>query len=718
MKLRQSNHLLICTIATGMCLCMASCGESEIPPPSRNELYNREFVKSFGVPAKGQSWSEARTATITVTADRTVPVTVMAEIDGERYLFASLGSVCGKQVIPVNIPRGVEQLIVSTGEREFTAEIGSTVNLTSPIPASRAAEGEELVWNMTYDGSEDARREIVFTGSMIRRSVLENYQIFDEPWRFDVNRCYYSMAFNTSGGTFFNIYPFFWRENKYGETDYLIGVYRKKTVKGNSGTAVITTSEIVQHFDLEEIPAKGNVKFKKAGTDEWVESVGSQAFPFTSDLSQMDSIKLSGIRVNLEDYKYGSANCFGFYIKSGLKDTYTEGFGRDCEHISYTELRYNAPYWGDNVWDLPLSRIRFSYAGARNYSYNMYAYSNNMPKRVKNSDGTLYRGDLVGFETMPDGVVRPVPEFADCMVLFEAKGGGAGKTPQNKGEAVKCFPWYLAAEDLGGSYDWDFNDLVVAVFDITTDITTKYSQKNGDYPVPKRMVRRIIVEPMAAGGTMPIYLMYEGRVAKGISPDTYFSELPSMFDEGTYILGTELHRWLRADTHGKPLNVGGQITHSGRRISFSVPLDIEEINPDRLPADPGKSNSTMHGFWVMVDSKDANRYYESLAFNPLAEGEAEELESAFTPFAGHLGESTYRIDAPTADKGAVAPQMLLCFRGWKWPREEVDVSLAYPWFKDWVTGSRPHWHPGSNTTDNPPIQATLVCENTPPAHQE
>lgn len=74
-------------------LAFSGCTD-EVPPISPEEQYTRDFVKEFGV-FKAESWSEARSGAVTVKTDRPTAVNVFAEINGRRFIFASLGSVNG-----------------------------------------------------------------------------------------------------------------------------------------------------------------------------------------------------------------------------------------------------------------------------------------------------------------------------------------------------------------------------------------------------------------------------------------------------------------------------------------------------------------------------------------------------------------------------------------------------------------------------------------------
>ena len=134
--------------------------------------------------------------------------------------------------------------------------------------------------------------------------------------------------------------------------------------------------------------------------------------------------------------------------------------------------------------------------------------------------------------SQPDGAASNAnPDFCDVVLGLSINAGATlGSIGQNlTGETFGTYPWTLAAEDLGSTDDWDFNDLVVNIYDLTTDLTRPYTNKRGYFPSPNLLGRRITVLPQAAGGTYPIYLMYEGDVSEDVTDDSMVSAFTAIF---------------------------------------------------------------------------------------------------------------------------------------------------------------------------------------------
>ena len=675
-------HIRYATLPVILSYLLAFFGcTDEVPPISPEEQYTRDFVKEFGV-FKAESWSEARSGAVTVKTDRPTAVNVFAEIGGQRFIFASLGSVNGTQPIVINVPKSVREVIVQAGNSEYKTALGSVLDLTR---GGRAIADIDYSPITSLDGfqvtHEPTKGQAVWQeGRFVYRDYL-NGKLSEGGFRIN-NKSNFALnegliynssffCFNSlTSNPWMRIYPLYWKENKYGESDYLLGVY---FYNENDPTHI-------EMHDLEGFDIRNGVVVA-SDFDSWTVSTGSEAYDYKSlENKGIPVVRMKGTRISFnknpdrEKYPY----CIGFYLKSGLKEGYTENKGRNFTHISFQNIAHNADFWRGNFWDVALKNCGFAYTGAALNSGSvsvspMYKDGTQTPS----GDSSLY---ALGFGSQPDGVDSDLSDCSDAIFLISmTQGATAVKPISHKGETFGLYPWYLAAEDLGATDDWDFNDLVVNVYDITTDLTRTYTSVNARYPTPDIIGRRIIVEPRAAGGTMPIYLMYEGEVSRIPTDDEPISVLNTNFTKGTYVIGTELHSWLGEPDWSKMLNTGQDDGHRGRAVSFCIPVAKEgtpAFDPLTPPQDLGDNNQTMRGFWVLVDKED-KLYHEllNLEFDPTPlEDEyvgnslhrrVAETQHAFKPFSGSLGDGVYRVDAPINDNKSIAPQMLMCHYSWR-----------------------------------------------------
>lgn len=735
----QIRKLAIRSLAFFALVLSASCSERDITiDPS--EQYTRDFVKEFGA-FKAESWTEAVSGAITVVADRPTPVDVFAEIDGRRFIFASLGSVKGTQPIIVNVPRTVKEVIVVADGTEYRAKLGTVVDLSTKGRFISELDYSPITTLGGFAGhhATDVLREIELKGNDLFFNFLDNrgrdngFHIGDSKRTFrydDPNSIYCSSRFKLDSDVYpwMTIYPLYWRENKYGESDYLLGFYIWHW--NDPGH--------IEMHDLEDFDIKGGIKISTDGENWTVSGEGKEAYDYTA-LNNKQTVRFKGAHLRFENIDKKINHCIGFYLKSGLKEGYTENRGRNYTHISFQNLAHNSEPWGENYWDVPLKGCQYAYSGAVGTMTNLT--SNCRPTHVDGTTGNSVEGQVndiymypLAFTSAPAGIDGDLPDFSDVVFAVSFKGNYGRYIPMG-GEVFGQYPWYLAAEDLGSTDDWDFNDLVVNVYDLTTDFTRPYTSANKQYPVPDVMGRRITVLPRAAGGTMPIYLMYEGEVSSAPTDDTPLSAINSGFVDGTYVVGTEMHSWLGSYDHTLMLNTGDDCSAAGRAVSFCVPIakkGTDDFNPMKPPQNVGVSNQTMRGFWVLVDKNDEMRsqlYNAELDPTPLEDvlvsnkiRNRSETVNALKPFAGRLGEGAYRVDAPINGGGSVAPQMLMCFHQWKWPRERVKISDAYSQFSDWVAGKRQQWHDdtatGSTGEGTNGYFADKVCDVKAPTWSE
>ncbi|MBR3455960.1 MAG: hypothetical protein IKH26_11620 [Bacteroidaceae bacterium] len=221
------------------------------------------------------------------------------------------------------------------------------------------------------------------------------------------------------------------------------------------------------------------------------------------------------------------------------------------------------------------------------------------------------------------------------------------KAPSNYVE--RYMSWVVACEDLGGSYDYDFNDIVfdfgmVDIIPTGDDPSTAPEEKSELY-----------LSPLAAGGTRPAYIYYD-KDDDGISNED---------------LVGEIHDLLRGAPTNVPVNVGG-----------SWDVDPTMITRIKL-ADVDLSQSGTSGTTTAYIDREIEKIRIFVDNDP--------------------GKGADVVWAPKKD-GSNIPQMLLLPRGWDWPMEMVPIFVVYPLFKDWTTDKTKNgWitTPQSNYYQNP-----------------
>ncbi len=292
---------------------------------------------------------------------------------------------------------------------------------------------------------------------------------------------------------------------------------------------------------------------------------------------------------------------------------------------------------------------------------------------------TFYVGEqmFLGFEdwtNAPDngtaGDGNPGSDFDlnDLVLAF------SGSTPTIINEDPKAATWILACEDLGGSFDTDYNDVVLKVEHVSGQTTAK-------------------VTPLAAGGTLASYIFYNDPLANSYS-EQCVGEIHQLFGREPITSGSY-----------SPINVGSSRGTAGTPRTIEVDANWSMAYYSAADWNTAQQYSTynMGGFEIRV----------------LPEG-TEPLTGTFDSSHEAFGAGS-RIAAP--DKGE-AP-MMLCLPYtykktgtdgkvreyvWAWSRELCSLSSgqgygdgSYPqfaaWVKDRTVNADWYMYPAGNTVD-------------------
>ncbi len=293
--------------------------------------------------------------------------------------------------------------------------------------------------------------------------------------------------------------------------------------------------------------------------------------------------------------------------------------------------------------------------------------------------GDKYGWTMLGFEDWPslksDGAIDTGADFDLNDFVFMLAGANPDVIPEGNVEKPEPekYNYIIAAEDLGGTCDWDFNDLVIGVNVVSKNYVEAEDGVEGS--TPSLPYKEVTVTPLASGGTLPIYLMYTGKVST--SQSDYNASVQN------YLIGREFHAWLSnaQDAPLTPINVGANASTTGEPITFHIPDENYTLAMhDKYSASDDGTNN-MGGFWVLVINQNDTPYTPAIT-----DGKG---LTQITDIPE--GKGITRIEAPKPDLniGSIAPQMLCIDHEWFWPREGKKIHLAYPassgpGFEGWV----------------------------------
>lgn len=239
---------------------------------------------------------------------------------------------------------------------------------------------------------------------------------------------------------------------------------------------------------------------------------------------------------------------------------------------------------------------------------------------------------ILGFEDRD-----PDQDMNDILLFVKGK---FKKTQTEMKVESDVYEWMVACEDLGGTFDYDFNDVVFGVKHYTSK-KTLFSEYylNGvlQTETPKIIDQEnyIIMTPYAAGGTLKTNVYYNN----------------GLLGEIHALLRTNMASEYEAKESGSmPVLNADAHTYKGTPVVYVLGNE-EEFTMDNT-----------------LGSTSTGKF--SLKTIPAGSTSATEVGSI--------------IHAP---KSGEAPQMLVLPQGWDWPTELTHITSVYPDFKNWTESS-------------------------------
>lgn len=288
---------------------------------------------------------------------------------------------------------------------------------------------------------------------------------------------------------------------------------------------------------------------------------------------------------------------------------------------------------------------------------------------------------FLGFEDWPNTANASDFDLNDVVFAFS----GATPTIINE-DTTPAGTWMLACEDLGGSFDLDYNDVVLKINHISGQ----------NYAT---------VTPLAAGGTLASYIFFIDPTSTNGQLDQCFGEIHQLFGAGAISSGEY-----------EPINVkGGSRGAQGREVRFNV---SEDWTMAYYSSDTWNQSSqyapNMGGFEIRtlpagtepIDNADLdiNRV------TSLSQGASRipAPDKGKAPFIICLPYSYFTLNQPSVGKKTEYV--------WAWPQEYVGITTCYPDFAAWVgnMSENGEWYknrtPNSLTVDPLEIVTDMTAE--------
>ncbi len=391
-----------------------------------------------------------------------------------------------------------------------------------------------------------------------------------------------------------------------------VGSDGKLTVKFN-----LTTASVGNWFAFNGLTVKKVIR-----ENRYTSTDGAHSFSTAS-------VRGQGIFVNVP-----TGRKFGMY----LKKTDTSDTGVQHPYKYYSESALNDPYNGPAGFEACGSGVTDDGLNNSNSVQQMEGLHPCYASTFYTSNGQMF----LGFEDWPNIYNNSDFDLNDVVFAF------AGHKPIIINEDPEpAGSWMLACEDLGGSFDTDYNDVVFKVTHISGQ--TKAS-----------------ITPLAAGGTLTSYIFFIDPSGSGAN-DKCFGEIHQLFGEDAAASGEY-----------SPINVGYSRGSVGKVVDFVV---SEDWTMAAYSSDTWNSESdyNMGGFEI-----------RTLPFGNEAPSTVPNVGSSIWSGASRipapdLGEAPYIICLPYSyveenkpDPGYKTETV------WAWPQELVNITNCYTDFNKWV----------------------------------
>ena len=499
---------------------LAACGVDEVPVPISQE-YERDFIKTFGLIGKDQTWRMVEQATVTVEAEEPSNVKAYVIVNGTYHIVADYKDVQGTQTLTFDVPANVQDIKVYVNGIPYGAETRAYIGDKDADNKGIITRADEYVYYTLDDIRNNTSDQAVIPEKTDNRDKLK----MDYTAVVDVAADRADGA--EDGYATFSIYPIFWNASY----DHKFGLYYFDAVQNKKVEIDFYENK---SGDCLQYYGRGGLfdtkhKWRNITTDncyEWI----------TGENTRYDEESDYVLRGRRFDFTLPVGTTFGFYVN-------VTGGGTTRKYYSNPTLNAN-------------KRQAFSYYETKTTN-TLNEKGDTLTEKntyICVEDIPVPAGEVVGDEQSGDMDYNDFIFLLRGTQLHVAESGEETSTPVE---------YIYAVEDLGGSYDYDFNDVVFSV-----------SHVSG--------MDHLHVVPLAAGGVLESYICYHG--------------------DGKEYSSNEVHSYFGLNGTGYVNTKDGFTMQPLKGIAFSVPTNWSHTGLDG--SDEGAAGSTAdNGIQVKVMQK-------------------------------------------------------------------------------------------------------------------
>ena len=583
MKIRNLFSMMMVLMVS--VLVLTACSDYDNGYDETSLKYYKDFEKTFGKIDAEQDWNLAERAYVTVTTSKPSRIKIYAYAGGIYNLVADYADVNSTQDLYFDVVEGTEYLMVSDGTNAYTTKIGRGVSFTGNAAApTRAANYGTDLSDRNGNGTDI---DVYNSGNTIdfTKAQAEAYAaVLPE---IDDNTVSYDKT-NLSKVT----------KNFYYVSNGSFSIYPVywQTSAADEVGIYYTDANGVYH----EVPVY-NIKSGEELMDVWEEN-GQERLTEVTTLKSTENYNYGVVRQRSKEIiiDIPEGTVFGFYLVN-----------HGSNHTFYSQAEKN-PTYGERFGST-LSNQQSCYAAS-----------------IVISDE-----DYLCFEDWFEGDF----DLNDLVFKFD------GDVPTIINEDPTSATWLLACEDLGGTFDYDFNDLVLKVEHISGQPTAT-------------------ITPLAAGGTLGSYIFFKDPTTN--NDEICLGEIHQLFGQPEAKSGDYL-----------PLNVGAlRDEYVGTPCTVPVGEDwtMAYYSSEDFNLNKQYGNFNMGGISVRSLPKGTAPLHGTIYSFNSAFGEQSVVAA---PGLGNVPEIFCLPYSYDMEDGYTYV--------WAWPREYKTIDVEpYPEFTEWV----------------------------------
>lgn len=568
------------------CLAFVSCQleDNDITP---KENYTRGFISKYGLISGDQTWNVAVRKSIGVSLKRPEDVKVYVDYFGTWRQVAHYTGVNGDKELAFDAPRGMDSLLVKVGPVPYRLRAGEALDPSSPKGravgtgndvVSIQIEDDETHWVELSKEDIMDYEHILPEGEYNLGKVTQNYMyVSNGPFII------YPVYWNTSNQNTMGIY--YYDEDTHERVN--VPVYRIKESDGVLQYRSLEDREDYVTITLAEVNRMLTVYLRTNNLPSLTDS----------DLPNLNDEEKTIIKQYIREH--GDESCFYPHFTSKFYDTQHPGriqvskyqFFQDWQNVAGMQevgayLPEETLFRSKGIKiDLPRGMkfgVYLQEGGGTTYysqqQLNQDPYWDHSQSPAVQREGAkavhtstfvdkhlVYNGALCfTFEDWDDQYGSSDMDINDLVFMIK----GDPNQPDIFEEDDPLSPplqWILAAEDLGSTDDFDFNDVVVGL----THVAGQDSMH---------------IKALAAGGILPVSLLYNGMT---VGPAVFHS----WFGDGTVPYNTMINTYYN--------------NLKGRTVSLPCSTDFSFANLGVYDDAAG----TLGGFSIKVVTKKGETAY-------------------------------------------------------------------------------------------------------------